>query len=160
MQDQDILNLLSELECNLYYAKERDPKYDTTYTLVSTALVFFHELTGLTLESAEETANPLVLRFTVKRNSVSATQQNAEVYCNGEHIVTFGDDKKLIKPGEEYYGTLSGGCWGSKTPDAKFIHATLFHKYDDLYRVSTGVQDIIDREIKRQTKTAKRREIG
>ena len=46
------------------------------------------------------------------------------------------------------------GGWASTTPDAKFIHATLFHKYDDLYHISRGVQDIIDAAINREIESA------
>lgn len=49
------------------------------------------------------------LEFEVKRNRMSVTQQEVHVYCNGEFITNFGDEPKMIKPGEKYYGELVGG---------------------------------------------------
>lgn len=98
----------------------------------------------------------MILEFEVRRVRMSVMQQEAQVYCNGEYITNFGDAPKLIKPGEKYFGELVGG-WASTTPDAKFIHATLFHKYDDLYHISAGVQNIIDRAMEAEIGTAERR---
>ena len=98
----------------------------------------------------------MILEFEVKRCRTSVTQQEAEVYCNGQYITSFGDAPEIIEPGEKYYGELAG-MWASKTPDAKFIHATMFHKYDDLYHISDGVQKIIDAAMEQEINTAKRR---
>lgn len=98
----------------------------------------------------------MTLEFEVRRIRMSVTQQEAQVYCNGEYITNFGDEPKMIKPGEKYFGKLIGG-WASTTPDTKFIHATLFHKYDNIYHISHGVQKIIDRAIEAEIETAERR---
>lgn len=98
----------------------------------------------------------MTLEFEVRRIRMSVTQGEAQVYCNGEYITNFADEPKLIKPGEKYFGELCGG-YASTTPDAKFIHATLFHKYDDIYHISEGVQNIIDRAMEAEIETAKRR---
>lgn len=98
----------------------------------------------------------MILEFEVRRVRMSVTQGEAQVYCNGQYITNFADDLELIKLGEKYFGELVGG-WASTIPDAKFIHATLFHKYDDLYHVSTGVQAIIDAAIMQEAETARRR---
>ena len=99
--------------------------------------------------------NPITLTFEVRRVRTSVTQQEAHVYCNGEYITNFGDVPELIKPGEKYFGTMVAG-YASKTPDAKFVHATMFHKYDDLYHISDGVQKIIDNIMELEIKTAER----
>ena len=96
------------------------------------------------------------LEFEVKRNRMSVTQQEAHVYCNGEFITNFGDEPKMIKPGEKYYGELVGG-WASTTPDAQFIYATLFHKYDDIYHISEGVRNILERAKAAEIASAERR---
>lgn len=62
----------------------------------------------------------------VKRSRPSVTQGSAEVYVNGEEMISFNDDIKLIKPNEKYYGDLIGG-WASVTPDEEFIKGMLFH---------------------------------
>ncbi|KAB0577205.1 hypothetical protein EI53_01226 [Fusobacterium naviforme] len=98
----------------------------------------------------------MVLDFEVKRIRMSVTQQEAHVYCNGEFITNFGDGPKLIKPGEKYYGGLVGG-WASTTPDAKFIYSTLFHKLDEVYHISEGVRNILERTIAAETEAAERR---
>ena len=85
--------------------------------------------------------NPITLTFEVRRVRTSVTQQEAHVYCNGEYITNFGDVPELIKPGEKYFGTMVAG-YASKTPDAKFVHATMFHKYDDLYHIVSRQQHI------------------
>jgi len=95
----------------------------------------------------------MTLEFEVRRVRISVTQGEVQVYCNGEYITNFADEPKLIKPGEKYFGEMVGG-WASTTPDAKFIHATLFHKYDDLYHISRGVQDIIDAAINQEIESA------
>lgn len=98
----------------------------------------------------------MVLNFKVKRVRMSATQQEAHVYCNGKFITNFADKVEMIKRGEKYYGELVAD-FASTTPDAKFIHATLFHKYDDFYHISDGVQKVINAAMEREIEMAKRR---
>ncbi len=98
----------------------------------------------------------MTLEFEVKRVRMSVTQGEVQVYCNGEYITNFADEPKLIKPGEKYFGEMVGG-WASTTPDAKFIHATLFHKYDYIYHISRGVRNIINRAMEAEIEIAKRR---
>ena len=87
-----------------------------------------------------------MMRFEIKRERPSVTQGFVKVFCNGEQVATFGDEIALIQPGEKYYGELIGG-WASKTPDLQFVRATLFHKYDDVYNVSDGVQKMLNAAI-------------
>lgn len=96
------------------------------------------------------------LDFEVKRIRTSVTQQEVRVYCNGKLITNFGDNPKLIKPGEKYYGPIIGN-WASTTPDAKFIRSTIYHKYDDLYHISDGIKKILDEAIKGEIDSAPRR---
>lgn len=93
------------------------------------------------------------LEFEVKRVRMSATQQEAHVYCNGRFVTNFGDEPKLLEPGEKYYGPLAGG-WASTTPDAQFIHATLFHPHDDIYHVSDNVRKLIEARKREETANA------
>lgn len=90
----------------------------------------------------ESDGGKITLDFEVKRVRSSATQGGVKVYCNGEFITDFGDEMELIKPGQKYYGPICGG-WASTTPDCKFIYATLFHQYDDIYHISEGVRRIL-----------------
>ena len=155
--DAEMLSKLVGIEAELFYEKEKRPELEDTYEYIHAACEALSKATGIEeLCSAEEIAPTMVLTFTVKRRRFSVTQAEADVYCNGELVTSFGDNPEIIEPGEKYYGILAGS-WASKTPDAKFIHATLFHKYDDLYHVSNGVQKIIDMEIDRETENAKRR---
>ena len=98
----------------------------------------------------------MTLNFEVVRKRSSVTQQEAHVYCNGKFIINFGDEPKMIKPGEKYYGPIIGG-WASTTPDSKFIRSTLYHKFDEIYHISDGVKRIIDEVIADETKSANRR---
>ena len=68
----------------------------------------------------------------VKRERPSVTQGSAVIYINGEKIISFFDDIKLIKDGQKYYGENIGG-WASTTPDSDFIKGLLYHPYDDCY---------------------------
>ena len=154
--DVRMLGKISGIEAAFFYEKERRPELRKAWAYLHEAVEEFADATGVTLDGTEEPEPTLTLSFTVKRNRRSVTQAEAAVYCNGEFITNFGDDALIIEPGEKYYGILAG-IWASKTPDAKFIHATLFHKYDDLYHVSDGVQKIIDREIDRELELAQRR---
>lgn len=91
------------------------------------------------------------LVFEVKRRRPSVSQQEADVYCNGQLIVTFGDDPVLIKEGEKYYGDLCGG-YASKTPDSKFILSTLYHPFDRIYRISEKIRAIISEWIQEEAR--------
>lgn len=97
----------------------------------------------------------VTLEFEVRRVRMSVTQGEALVYCNGQYIINFADEPELIKPGEKYFGELIGG-WASTTPDAKFIYATLFHKYDAFYHTSGGVQKIINAAMEQEVEAAQR----
>jgi hypothetical protein len=72
------------------------------------------------------------LNFEVKRISHSVTQGSAAVYCNGEYIVTFGDDRKLID-----------GEWKSPKPDTDFIIGALFHPFPEIERHGEKIRKII-----------------
>jgi len=65
----------------------------------------------------------------VKRRRMSVTQGEADVYVNGQKVITFGDKIEMIKEGERCYGENIGG-WGSKKPDSVFIAAYLWHPYN------------------------------
>lgn len=93
------------------------------------------------------------LDFEVKRARTSVTQQEAHVYCNGEFVAIFADTPKMIQNGEKYYGPIIGK-WASTTPDAKFIHAVLFHKHDDLYHLSDGIKKILSRAMEEEINDA------
>lgn len=88
------------------------------------------------------------LEIEVKRRRSSVTQGEADVYVNGERVITFGDDIQIIEPGQPYYSMKIGG-WASVIPDAKFIRGLLFHPYDDVYHYSDKVKSILDREVER-----------
>lgn len=83
----------------------------------------------------------------VKRSRPSVTQGSAEVYVNGEVIISFNDEIKLIRCGEKYYGDLIGG-WASVTPDEEFIKGMLFHPYDEYYCHSEKFRKVLDKAIR------------
>ena len=88
----------------------------------------------------------MILDFTVKRERYSVTQGNATVYLNGEKILVFADEIKIIKDGETYYGENIGG-WASTTPDKDFINGVLFHPLDSVYHYSDKIKEIIKRQV-------------
>ena len=45
----------------------------------------------------------------VKRRRMSVTQGVADVYVNGQKVITFGDEIEMIKEGERCYGDNIGG---------------------------------------------------
>ena len=55
------------------------------------------------------------LKFSVRRDRYSVTQGTATVCCNGEELITYGDDLQLM-----------GGEWRSTKTDAELITTTLF----------------------------------
>ena len=87
----------------------------------------------------------MIIEFTVKRNRPSTTQGTATVYCNGQEVLTFGDNIELIKEGQPFYGENIGG-WASTKPDEAFIKGCLFHPLDDIYHYSDKVKKILFNE--------------
>ena len=159
--DAKTLSDLSGIEAKLFYSLDDRPELRDAHAYLKAAIEEFHRATGVTLCSTGEPEPTLTLSFTVKRRSISATQQYADVYCNGEKIVSgFGDDKEIIKPGEAYFGYLSGNCWGSSTPDTQFIKGAIFPLYDPNQRLTGKLREIIDREIEKERATAKTRGEG
>lgn len=88
------------------------------------------------------------LEIEVKRRRRSVTQGEADVYVNGEKVISFGDTIEFIKDGQPYFSEKIGG-WASVIPDARFIKGLLFHPYDDIYHYSGLVKEILDAEIER-----------
>lgn len=84
------------------------------------------------------------LEIEVKRRRMSVTQGVADVYVNGERVIIFGDDIKLIPEGGMFYGEMIGN-WASTTPDADFIRGLLWHKYDDIYHYRQRLDPIFEK---------------
>lgn len=80
--------------------------------------------------------------FSVKRTRHSVTQGSATVYLNGVAVVTFGDEIKLIEPGQTHYGEIIGG-WASTNPDNEFIKGVLWHPFDHIYHYKNRVEKIL-----------------
>lgn len=78
----------------------------------------------------------------VKRRRMSVTQGEADVYVNGQKVITFGDKIEMIKEKERYYGENIGG-WGSKKPDSAFIAGYLWHPHDELYGYREKMERIL-----------------
>lgn len=104
--------------------------------------------------SVDECENTLITKcsekqsvfvFKVERVRGSVTQGVARVYLNGEQVAEFNDTIELLKDGEKFYGENIGG-WASRTPDAEFVKGVLFHPYDDYYKFSEKVREILNRE--------------
>lgn len=88
------------------------------------------------------------LEIEVKRRRFSVTQGQADVYVNGEMVISFGDTIEIINNGQPYYSEKIGN-WASIVPDSKFIGGLLFHPYDDVYHYSEKVKRILDAEAER-----------
>ena len=88
------------------------------------------------------------LEIEVKRRRFSVTQGQADVYVNGEMVISFGDTIVIINDGQPYYSEKIGN-WASIVPDSKFIRGLLFHPYDDVYHYSEKVKRILDAEAER-----------
>nr|WP_304956179.1 hypothetical protein [uncultured Acetatifactor sp.] len=78
----------------------------------------------------------------VKRRRMSVTQGQADVYVNGQKVITFGDKIEMIKEGDRCYGKNIGG-WGSKKPDSVFIAGYLWHPHDELYSYREKMERIL-----------------
>lgn len=85
------------------------------------------------------------LEIKVVRRRSSVTQGLADVYVNGEKVISFGDTIEIIRDGDTYYGEKIGG-WASKTPDSAFIKGLLWHPYDKVYHYSDLVKHILEKE--------------
>ena len=88
------------------------------------------------------------LEIEVKRRRFSATQGQADVYVNGEMVISFSDTIEIINDGQPYYSEKIGN-WASTVPDPMFIRGLLFHSYDDVYHYSEKVKRILDAEAER-----------
>ncbi len=82
------------------------------------------------------------LEFVVRRNRPSAAQGTATVFVNEQELITFADEIKIIRRGEQYYGELIGD-WASKKPDVNFILGLLFNPMDEVYHYSDQVKALI-----------------
>ena len=87
---------------------------------------------------------------------MNKNNSNNSYIINGHFITNFGDELKIIEPGEKYYGELIGN-WASTTPDAKFIRSSLYHPYDYIYHISDKIREILDNAIEKEIESAQRR---
>lgn len=88
------------------------------------------------------------LEIEVKRRRFSVTQGYADVYVNGEMVISFGDTIKIIEDGQPYYSEKIGN-WASIVPDSCFIRGLLYHPHDYLYKYSCIVKKILSEEVER-----------
>lgn len=70
------------------------------------------------------------LEIEVRRNRISVTQGFAEVWMNGERVVSFGDEIEIIPEGEKFYGPLIGG-WASRKTDSGFIIGAMRYAFPE-----------------------------
>ncbi len=95
-----------------------------------------------------------MINIEVKRNRPSVTQGTADVYINGELIISFDDQMYLknndgtftngfntIKNAKHYGEVISG--WGSIKPDSDFIFGLIYHVYDNVYHYSDLFKEAI-----------------
>jgi len=85
------------------------------------------------------------LEIEVKRRRFSVTQGQADMYVNGEMVISFGDTIEIIGDSQPYYSEKIGN-YASTVPDSIFIRGLLFHPYDDIYHYSEKVKAILDAE--------------
>lgn len=57
------------------------------------------------------------LEIEVKRRRFSTTQGQADVYVNGEMVISFGDTIEIINDGQPYYSEKIGN-WASIVPES------------------------------------------
>lgn len=84
------------------------------------------------------------LEIEVKRRRASVTQGEADVFINGEKVLTFGDTIQIIEDGQPYFGEKIGN-WASTVPDSSFIKGILWHPFDSIYHYSELVKKILDK---------------
>ena len=58
------------------------------------------------------------LEIEVKRRRFSVTQGQADVYVNGEMVISFGDTIEIINDGQPYYSEKIGN-WASTVPSIR-----------------------------------------
>jgi hypothetical protein len=95
-----------------------------------------------------------MVEIEVKRIRPSVTQGEADVYINGEKIISFGDTICLKQNDDNFtdgfrtfknvkhYGEVIGG-WGSIKPDSDFILGLLYHPFDNVYHYSDKFKEAI-----------------
>jgi len=81
------------------------------------------------------------LKIEVIRHRRSVTQGTAEVLCNGQSVVTYGDDyvldgKSVYHENEVYpmYGEIITG-WGSRRSDEHFITGAIRQYSDKINKI-------------------------
>ena len=100
------------------------------------------------------------LEIEVRRNRISVTQGFAEVWMNGERVISFGDEIEFIPEGEKFYGPLIGG-WASKNPDSRFIVGAMRYAFPEGNLMGTReVGKFLDGMEEREMSAAKIREKG
>lgn len=81
------------------------------------------------------------IKIEVKRRRVSVTQGYADIFVNGEKLVSFGDHIQLIKEGVPFYGEVIGR-WASTTSDAEYIRKVLFCK-NEYYGLGDRLEPVL-----------------
>lgn len=89
------------------------------------------------------------IEIEVKRRRMSVTQGEAVVYINGQEIISFGDDIRMIPKGERCFGTKIGD-WASVKPDTEFILEMQYHPYDGIYHHSEKVKQALCEILKQE----------
>ena len=100
-----------------------------------------------------------MLQIEVKRIRPSVTQGEAQVFINGEYVISFADTICLKQSdgnftngfktfkNARHYGEVIGG-WGSIKPDSDFILGLLYHPYDNVYHYSDKFKEILLKDVK------------
>lgn len=100
------------------------------------------------------------LEIEVRRNRISVTQGFAEIWMNGERVLSFGDEIEIICEGERFYGPLIGG-WASRKPDSDFIIGAMRYTVPEGNHMGTVEVGRFLKKLKEQEKdAAKIREKG
>lgn len=89
------------------------------------------------------------IEIEVKRRRMSVTQGEAVVYINGQEIISFGDDIRMIPKGERYFGAKIED-WASVKPDTDFVLGMLYHPYDEIYHYSEKVKRALCEVLKQE----------
>ena len=93
--------------------------------------------------------------FEVGRERIGA----ADVYLNGELMVSLFDEVVKVKPGDVIFTDIVKGK-GSRIPDALFVKALLYSPGDAICHLSDKVKAVLDRDIPQEILEEQKRNLA
>lgn len=93
--------------------------------------------------------------FEVGRERIGA----ADVYLNGELMVSIFDEVVKVKPGDVIFSDIVKGR-GSRIPDAFFVKTLLYSPGDAICHLSDKVKAVLDRDIPQEILEEQKRNLA